>query len=207
MQVRPITPELLADELADRIETLGRRPRIAVDGAPQAGTAALADALVEPLRLRGREVARVRAVDYLRPASLRLEHGRQDPDAYYEQWFDLDGLRREVLHPLAEGGSGKLLPALWDADADRSPRLDRVELPERGLVIVDGPLLLGAGLPFEFTVHLWLPGAALDRHAADEDRWKTPAFQRYSDEVGPEHVADYLVRNDRPGHPAVVDSL
>lgn len=207
MRVRPITPELLVTELADRVEALGHRPRVAIDGAAQAGTAELADALVEPLRLRGREVVRVRATDYLRPASLRLEHGHQDPEAYYEQWFDLDGLRREVLHPLAEGGSGKVLPALWDPEADRSPRLDRVALTERGLVVLDGPLLLGAGLPFEFTVHLWLPGRALERHAPDVERWKVPAFERYSQEVGPERLADHLVRNDRPGHPAVVDSL
>ena len=207
MQVRPITPELLVDELADRIAALGRWPRVAIDGAPQAGTGALAEALVEPLRLRGREVVHVRAADYLRPASLRLEHGRRDPDAYYEQWFDLDGLRREVLHPLGEGGSGAVLPALWDPEADRSPRLDRVALGERGLVVLDGPFLQGAGLPFEFTVHLWLPGSSLERRADDEDAWKTPAFQRYSDEVSPEHLADYLVRTDRPGRPAVVDGL
>lgn len=207
MRVRPITPELLVTELADRIEALGGRPRVAIDGAPQAGTGELAEALVEPLRLRGREVVRVRAADYLRPASLRLERGRHDPDAYYERWFDLDGLRREVLHPLGEGGSGEVLPALWDPDADRSPRLDRVELSDRGLVLLDGPFLQGAGLPVELTVHLWLPGEALERRASDEDAWKTPAFQRYSEEVGPEHLADCLVRTDRPGRPAVVDSL
>jgi hypothetical protein len=207
MQVRPITPRLLVDELADRVEALGRWPRVAIDGAPQAGTGELAEALVEPLRLRGREVVHVRASDFLRPASLRLEHGRRDPDAYYEQWFDLDGIRREVLNPLGDGGSGAVLPALWDPETDRSPRLDRVELGERGLVILDGPFLLGAGLPFEFTVHLWLPGTSLDRHAGDEHAWKSPAFHRYSAEVGPERLVDYLVRSDRRGHPAVVDGL
>lgn len=207
MRVRPITWERLVAELADRVAALGRWPRVAIDGAAQAGTGELAEALVEPLRLRGREVVRVRAVDYLRPASLRLEHGRRDPDAYYEQWFDLDGLRREVLHPLEAGGSGAVLPALWDPEADRSPRLDRVELSERGLVLLDGPFLLGAGLPVEFAAHLWLPGESLERHAADEDAWKSPAFWRYSAEVGPERLADLLVRADRPGRPAVVDSL
>ncbi|MDA3647612.1 uridine kinase [Saccharopolyspora indica] len=208
MRVRPVTPELLAAELVDRIEALPRRwARIAVDGAPAADTGDFADALVEPLRTRGREVIRIRTADYLRPASLRLEHGHHDPDSYYENWYDLRGLTREVLDPLSDNGNGRVLPALWDAAADRSPRLPRVQLPDRAVAVVDGPLLLGAGLPFDFTVHLWLPEAALNRRTPDEDRWTLQAFHRYAEEVSPHHLADCVVRVDRPGRPAVVDSL
>lgn len=208
MRVRPVTPERLVEEVAERIDAVaGRWLRVAVDGAPAADTAGFADGLVEPLRLRGREAVRVRTADYLRPASLRLEHGRRDPDSFYREWFDFDGLRREVLDPLSADGSGEVLPALWDAAADRSPRLPRVRLPERGVAIVDGPLLLGAGLPFDLAVHLWLPGAALHRLTPAEDRWTLPAYDRYAAEVGPERVADHVIRADRPGKPAVVDSL
>ncbi|QUH01716.1 uridine kinase [Saccharopolyspora erythraea] len=208
MRVRPVTPELLVSELVERVEkSQARRPRVAIDGVPEAGTGELADALVEPLRVAGRDVVRVRMADYVRPASLRLERGREDPDSYYESWFDLDGLRREVLNPLSDGGNGEVLPALWDAEADRSPRLDRVRLSERGVAVVDGPLLLGAGLPFDFTAHLLLPQAALERRTPDARRWMLPAYRRYTDEVGPERQADVLVRVDRPGRPAIVDSL
>jgi hypothetical protein len=208
MRVRPVTPELLVSELADRIERRAAPwTRVAIDGAPPAGTADLADALVDPLRLRGRATVRVRTADYLRPASLRLEHGRHDPDAYYSGWFDFDGLNREVLRPLSPAGSGHVLPALWDAVADRSPRLDPVPLPAGGIAIIDGPLLLSADLPFDFTVHLWMPPEALARKTPESQQWMLPAFQRYSDEVQPQRRADYLVRVDRPGHPAVVDSI
>ncbi|GAB2683606.1 uridine kinase [Saccharopolyspora gloriosae] len=208
MRVRAITPEKLTGELADVIDGERRRwVRVAIDGAPAAGTAAFADELVQPLRVRGREVVRVGMDGYVRPASLRFEHGRDDPDSFYESWFDLAGLRREVLDPLADGGTGEVLPALWDAVTDRSPRLDRVRLPERGVVLVDGPLLLGAGLPFDRAVHLWLPGGSLARHTAEADRWTLPAFDRYSSEVAPERLADHVIRVDRPGHPAVVDEL
>jgi hypothetical protein len=208
MRVRPVTPERLVSELVDRIESCQTRwVRVAIDGAPHAGTAELADALVDPLRVRGREAVRVSTTDYLRPASLRLEHGRDDPDAYYSGWFDFDGLSREVLQPLSTEGSGHVLPALWDAEADRSPRFERVRLPEHGIALVDGPLLLGAGLAFDFTLHLWLPPAALERRMPEPQRWTLPAFHRYSEEVGPERFADYVVRVDRPGRPAVVDNL
>jgi hypothetical protein len=209
MRVRPLTHELLVSELAERIESCSAGPwtRVAIDGAPAARTTELADALVDPLRVRGRDTVRVRTADYLRPASLRLEQGHEDPDSYYQAWFDVDGLNREVLRPLSAGGSGYVLPALWDADADRSPRVNPVRLPERGIAIVDGPLLLGAGLRFDFTVHLWLPAAALARNTPESQRWTLPAFDRYAAEVRPQRLADFVVRVDRPGRPAVVDSV
>lgn len=206
MRVRAITPDKLVGELVDAVEQLRAPwPRVAVDGAT--GTAEFADELVEPLRVRGREVVRISTWRYVRPASLRLEHGRDDPDSFYESWFDFDGLRREALDPLAPGGSGLVLPALWDLAADRSPRLDRVRLLGRGVLVVDGPLLLGAGLPFDLTAHLWLPGGSLRRRLPEQEHWTLPAFDRYSAEVAPERTADVVVRADRPGHPAVVDGF
>ncbi|MEV0702976.1 uridine kinase [Saccharopolyspora sp. NPDC050389] len=208
MRVRPISPDLLAAEVVEHIDALrGRWARVAVDGAPAADTGDFADVLVEPLRALGREVVRVRTADYLRPASLRLEHGHHDPDSFYESWFDLKALTREVLTPLSAGGNGQVLPAFWDAEADRSPRLPRITLPPRGVAIVDGPLLLGAGLDFDFAIHLWLPEAALQRRTREPDRWTLPAFRRYAEEVAPERLADHVIRVDRPGRPAVIDSL
>ncbi len=101
MRIRPVSPDVLVDDLADRV---ARRPgwvRVAIDGAEASQPAALADALVAPLRLRGRETVRVRTEDHLRPASLRFERGRTDPDSFYDDWLDAEGLVREVLEPLA----------------------------------------------------------------------------------------------------------
>jgi len=56
--------------------------RVAVDGAPPAAPGAFADTLAERLRLRGRAVlAGVPAAGFQRPASLRFERGRYNPDA------------------------------------------------------------------------------------------------------------------------------
>lgn len=206
--MRPISPEALVTEVVERIHALrGRWARVGIDGAPAAGTGDLADRLVDPLRERGREAVRVSMSDYLRAASVRLEHGHHDPDSYYLSWFDTSGLSREVLDPLAENGTGRVLPALWDPEADRSPRLDRVELPQRGAAVVDGPLLQGAGLDFDLVVHLWLPDAALHRKTPDEQHWTLPAFKRYQQEVNPLALADLVVRADHPDRPAIIDSL
>src|SRR5207249_3017547 len=115
------------------------------------------------MRLRGRPALRVSAGAFLRPASLRLERGRADPDVFYEDWLDARGLTREVLDPLAAGGTGRVLPALWDPVADRATRSAYVEVPPGGVLLLDGALLLGIGLPLDVTVHLAMSAAALAR--------------------------------------------
>ncbi|MFB7663158.1 uridine kinase [Kitasatospora sp. NPDC056138] len=209
MQVRPISPERLADLLADRIDALasgtaGRRLRIAVDGAPAARPRELADALVEPLRLRGHPVLRVSAADFLRPASLRLEYGHRDPDAFHDTWLDDGALLREVLDPLEPGGSGRVLPSLRDAATDRATRAPYTELAPGGVLLLDGALLLGRWLPFELTVHLALTPGALARRTPPEEQWTLPAFARYESETDPSALADLTVRADDPRHPALV---
>jgi hypothetical protein len=207
MRIRPVSQEVLVNEVADRLAT--RAPsewiRVAVDGAPPTEPASFADTLAEQLRLRGRAVQRVSAADFLRPASLRFERGRFNPDARYEDWLDTGGLRREVLDPLSPGGSGRVLPTLWDTETDRATRAGYVVVPEGGVLVVDGELLLGRGLAFEHTVHLWMSGPALARRTPEEDAWALPAFARYEAEVRPLLTADTGVRMDDPAHPAVLD--
>ena len=207
MRVQPISPSLLVEELADRVAALPRTPwaRVAIDGAPPTRPEDLADALVDPLRLRGREVLRVSAGDFLRPASLRFEYGRDDPDLYYTDWLDEGGLVREVLAPLEPGGTGRVLPSLWDSAADRATRASYATLREGGVLLLDGALLLGRGLPFDHVVHLSMSTAALARRIDPEQEWTLPAYARYEAETQPARVADVVIRVDDPRHPALVE--
>jgi len=205
VQVRPLSPEALADTVAERVARLpapeGGRLRLAVDGAPAAGTAGLADAVAERLRLLGHPALRVSAGDFLRPASLRLEFGHQDPDAYFDGWLDTNALFREVFDPLEPGGSGLVLPALRSA---RALRTAPVPLPPGGVLVLDGPLLLGRWFPLDLSVHLRLGPAALARRTPADQQWTLPAFARYQDEARPADTADLVVRADDPRHPALV---
>jgi hypothetical protein len=63
--------------------------------------------------------------------------------------------------------------------------------------------LLGAGLAFDFVVHLWLSPGALRRRVSDE--WALPAYERYENEVDPSALADVVVRMDDPRHPAIYE--
>jgi hypothetical protein len=205
VRVRPVALPALVGELTDRIDgAQGPWARVAVDGAPSAAPDQLAGALVEALRVHGKAALHIPADGFLRAASLRFERGRTNPDAYYEDWLDLRALTREVLVPLAPGGSGRVLPSLWDAEADRATRASYVDLPPGGVVVVSGALLLGAGLDFDLAVHLAQSPAALARRVDPALAWTLPAYDRYADEVMPELIADVVVRVDDPNHPAVV---
>lgn len=207
MRVRPISLDNLVEDLADQLASResDNRLRVAVDGAVAADPGRLADALVDPLRVRGRPAVRVDTSDFLRPASLRLEFGRTEPDSFYAGWFDEAGLIREVLGPAGPEGSGLILERLWDAGADRAARMPYRQLPLGAILLVSGPLLLGSGLPFDFSVHLEVSAAALARRTPPESAWTLPAYRRYRAEVAPETFADVVVRLDDPRRPALVE--
>jgi hypothetical protein len=207
VKIRPITPQLLVTELADRLAATrpGGWLRVAVDGAAAAAPDQLAEALVDPLRVRGRPALLIRTADFLRPASLRMEYGRDNAESFYYGWLDEVGLRREVLDPTGPAGAGRVLPSLWNARTDRASRAEYVHLPAGGVIIVSGPLLLGGGLPFDLTIHLTLTEAALARRTAADEQWTLPAFARYADEVAPASFADIVIRLDDPRHPALVE--
>jgi len=208
VRAQPVTREGLVEHLADALATRAADAgwlRVGIDGSAPTRPAALADALVDPLRVRGRPVLRVSAAGFWRPASLRFERGREDPDARYENWLDEGALVREVLDPLGPGGSGRYLPSLWDADRDRATRAAYADAPPGAVLIVDGSLLLGRWLPFDVVVHLALSPGALARQLPSEQRWALPAYQRYAADVAPEEVADVVVRVDHADRPALVE--
>ncbi|TVL90808.1 uridine kinase [Streptomyces sp. SAJ15] len=195
---RLVTDHLMGLEAADG----GPWLRVAVDGPPAAGTGELAGRLAEALRLRGRPGLVVAASGFWRPASLRFEHGRRDVDAYYDGWLDTGALWREVFTPLEPGGTGRVLPDLWDPEADRATRSPYTELPPGGVLLLHGALLLGHWFPFDLSVHLRLSPAALARRTGADERWTLPAFARYEEEIRPGEAADVVVRADDPRHPA-----
>jgi hypothetical protein len=177
---------------------------VAVDGPDVAGPEALARDVADRLPPLGRPAAVVPAAGFLRPASLRLEHGREDPGARYTDWLDAGALTREVLGPAGPGGSGRYLPVLWDVERDRAARVPRRPLAAGTVLLVAGPLLQGVGLPFDVTVHLRVSPAARARRTPPEQAWELPAFDRYDAEVSPADLADAVVLADSPERPALV---
>lgn len=203
MQIDPVTPNRLVAIVTSLAAERDGRVRLAVDGPPATRPVELAERVAAALRAGGRAVVVVAAADFLRPASVRLEYGREDPDEFLERWIDVAALLREVLDPAAPGGSGRVLPRLWDPAADRAYRAAYVQLPPDGVILLAGALLLGRGLPLDVTVHLRMGAAARSRTMPAEEQWTLPAYSRYELENDLEAMADLLVLADHPDRPAV----
>lgn len=208
MRVEPVSQEVLVERVVGRVldaPAPGHAQRVLVDGHPSTRPEALADALVDPLRAAGRPVARIHVHDFWRPASLRLERGRTDPDALLEDRIDAAGLRREVLDAVGPGGTGRYLPSLRNPETDRATRAPYVDAKPGLVVVLDGSLALGQGLPLDLTVHLAVRAATVERRTEPDDAWTLAAYARYGAETDPERAADVVVRVDDPHHPALVD--
>jgi hypothetical protein len=216
VRLEPIDVAGIATLLADRAVRLAdpsadgaghRCARIAVDGAVPADTALVADAVAQRVEAAGRPVARVSWADFLRPRSVRLEHGSADPDAGYERWVDHLALRREVLDPLGPGGTLSWLATFWDDQTDRATRAPARQATPGTVAVVDGPFLLRweTADAFDVSVHLVVSEAALARRLAAQDLVRVSgAWSRYTDETSPASRADVVARFDRPSHPALV---
>ena len=198
---RPISPEALAAALAERVYSLPTPAVIGVDGAPATAPEALADEVLGVLRSLGAAAAHVQSQGFWRDASVRLEYGREDVDAYLE-WLDVGAFTREVIEPMQ--ARGDYLPSLRDPSTNRATRAVPESLGLRGFLIVSGPILLRHGLDLDLTVHLWASPAALARRTPQDQAWTLPAFARYERETEPARTSSVVVRCDDPRHPAVL---
>ncbi|HEX2807504.1 MAG TPA: hypothetical protein VHN80_15170 [Kineosporiaceae bacterium] len=205
----PVSPERLAGLIADLALT---RPglRLGIEGPVADDARSLADAVTAELAERAVPVARVHAGDFLRARSLRLEHGPDDPDAFYDGWYDLAALRREVLDPMAStdrsAGGRSWLPRLRDPGTDRPYREPRRTAAPATVLVVDGMFLARWDVAdaVDVLVHLDVsPAARARRVPPDRQARVLPAWERYLEWCDPASAAAAVVRYDRPSHPAV----
>ena len=205
VRFQPVSATALVEHVVALVlqRDAAQRWRLAVDGPPATRPQDLADALEAPLRADGRPVVRAHADDFLRPASLRWEHGRRDADAFFTDRLDLGALSRELLDPFGPDGSGRFVPSYWDASRERATRAPHERAAAGTVLVLDGSLLLGRGLALDLTVHLSVRPDTLARRTPPDEQWTLPAFTRYEQDSAPERLADVVVRVDDPRHPAL----
>ncbi|NLU65611.1 hypothetical protein HCA61_25610 [Rhodococcus sp. HNM0563] len=197
----PISPALLTELLAERANARPGPVAMAISAADAADPIGLASRVVVALRAAGRPADAVSLHDFVRPASLRLEHGHADEESYRSGWYDYDALDREVVSSLKR--RHRFLPRLWDEATDRSVRADRVGASADHVLVVAGPMLLGRGIPFDATVDLRMSRGALERGTLADDRWTISPLLAHEAEVSFE--ADIVVRFEHPDRPALQD--
>lgn len=193
------TPAELAASVARRVDRLHGRVVVAVDGPDAGDPMAPARLIVAQVQAGSRTCAAVSLHDFVRPASLRFEHGRDDEDSYRFGWFDYAAVQREVLTPFRE--QGHWLPALWNERTDRSARARPLRAADDTVLVLAGAMLLGRGLDFDVTVALRMSEAA-QRRRLESDLWFTIAAESAHHRESAQQP-DFDVVWDHPDRPAV----
>jgi uridine kinase len=164
-----------------------RRTLVAVDGLDGAGKTTFADRLAPRL---DRPVVRVRADDFLNPAAIRHARGRESPEGFFLDSYDLGALTRELLDPFAAGGPFR---RRWhDAIADRPVLGADEHAPPGALLLLDGLFLQRDELRDRWDLSILLevaPEVAAARLLEREGKPNRPRYilglQRYFSECDP----------------------
>jgi uridine kinase len=151
-----------------------RRALVAIDGLDGAGKTTFADRLAP---LLDRPVVRASEDDFLNPAAVRHARGRESPEGFFLDSYDLDALARRLLDPFAAGAPFRR--RVYDVRAD-APVLGADEhAPADALLLLDGLFLHRDELHARWDLSVLLdvaPEAAAQRLLAREG---TPTRDRY----------------------------
>ncbi|MDF2576299.1 MAG: uridine kinase [Agromyces sp.] len=100
----------------------GRDPghplRVGIDGICGAGKSTFAEELAERIRAHGRPAILLDSDGFHHVRAIRYRQGRESARGYYEDAYDFDSLRDQVLQPLGPGGSREYAVRVHDLATD-----------------------------------------------------------------------------------------
>jgi uridine kinase len=218
----PERAEVLARIAAELVKVPVAHPlRVAIDGVTASGKTTVADELAVAVRAEGRPCIRVSMDGFHNPRAVRHRQGRESAVGYYEDAYDFDALRRELLDPLGPTGSLRYRTAVLDLARDEpvvpAPQTAATDL----IVIVDGSFLQRRDLNNAWDVVVYLRasfavagarGAARDAELLGSHEEAVRLFdvryhaaaRTYLEEFRPDDSADIVVDNEDPARPFLV---
>lgn len=129
----------LADRIADRLG-FGVL-RVGIDGVDGAGKTSLADRLAQVIEARGIRVIRASIDGFHNPRAVRYARGKDSPEGFYRDSFDLGAFQRELLDPLSPRGNGRYRRAVFDHRTDSAVDSVQEAAGRSGVLLVDGIFL------------------------------------------------------------------
>jgi len=204
--------------IAERIiREHGNEPYIvAIDGFDAAGKSILAGELATELRDRGILVSEASIDGYHALRAVRMARGKDSPDGFYLDSFNLESLREHLLDPFRAGGEYRL--HMFDYRVD-SPDPSLLYEFKPGIVLVfDGVFSLRPELRqyWDLTIYLSITEDESLRRGIERDpgnkeelsrRYKAryiPGQRLYKEEARPEESADIVVDNNDPSNPVII---
>jgi uridine kinase len=144
---------------------------VAVDGVDGAGKTTFARELAAAIEDAGRPAVVVHEDDFLAPRQVRYRLGRDSPEGYFRDSYDLPALMDHVIEPLRPGGDRRV--RCWVFDRRTDTRLDAPveEVPVDAVVIVEGMFLHRDELAgvWDWSIFLEVPFTESVRRMAHRD--------------------------------------
>ena len=127
---------------------------VAIDGVDGAGKTRFADDLAARLELDGQIAVRVGIDGFHNARAIRYARGKDSPEGFYRDSYDLDALRTWLLFPARIGKPFKT--AVFDERRDRPVAVNPLIVPLPAVLVFDGLFLNRDELRDEWDLSIFL---------------------------------------------------
>ena len=127
--------------LAASTPVLDRPALVAVDGVDGSGKTTFAERLAAAYTDRGRPVHVVHMDDFLNPRTVRYRLGKNSPEGFFADTYNLAAFTNYVLDPLQPRANHIITMRAYDHRADATVDEPPVEVPPQAVVVVEGMFL------------------------------------------------------------------
>jgi uridine kinase len=189
---------------------------VAIDGVDAAGKSILAGELATELRDRGIPVSEASVDGYHNSRAVRMVRGRDSPEGFYRDSFNLESLKEHLLDPFKAGGEYRL--HMFDYRVDSPDPSMLYEFKPSTVLVFDGVFSLRPELKGYWDLSIYLSiseGESLRRGVQRDPGNKEelsrrymaryiPGQRLYKEEAKPEESADIIVDNNDPSNPEIM---
>lgn len=177
---------------------------VAVDGVDGAGKTRFADDLAARLEADGQVAVRVSIDGFHNPRAVRYARGKDSPEGFFRDSYDLDALRTWLLFPARIGMPFKT--AVFDERRDRPVAVNPLVVPLPAVLVFDGLFLNRPELRDEWDLSIYLDVpfevsyARMAARDGSDPNPEAPANRRYYEgqklylrECRPQKSADVVI--------------
>lgn len=189
---------------------------VAIDGVDAAGKTTLAAVLAEELRNRKYNVIEASMDGFHNPREVRYRMGRDSPEGYYRDSFNIETLKEVLLEPLGKGEAYRT--AVFDYRVDSKTDEKTVSAPVNAILVFEGVFSLRPELVelWDYKIYLDIAveesisrGVERDLGEKDEIERKyrvryLPGQQLFKEESRPYETADIIVDYNDPKNPEIL---
>jgi uridine kinase len=198
---------------------------VGIDGVDAAGKTSFADKLADRLKVSNRRIIRASIDGFHNPKSIRYSKGRNSPEGYYLDSFNIRMLIDKLLKPLSSGDL-KYRKAVFDYRTDKEVNMPVKKADKKAILIMDGIFLFRPELVKYWDIKIFLDvgfdvtiqraikrGKNQGTPDSEQDiidiynRRYIPGQQLYFQEAAPQEKADILIDNTNYDNPVVIRSV